>query len=75
LNLPPESYSHTVRQRVAEAAAAQSYDQVVARLRQQTGAPVPKRQCEALVARAAQDFAAFYAAAASAACRRAPRDE
>jgi hypothetical protein len=61
LNLPPETYSHTLRQRVAGAAASQSYDQVVALLSEQTGAPVPKRQCEQLVARSAQDFEAFYA--------------
>lgn len=35
LNLPPETYSHTLRQRVASAAASQSYDQVVALLSEQ----------------------------------------
>lgn len=62
LNLPPEIYSHTVRRRVAVAAAKESYDEVVASIAQQTGAAVPKRQAEELVARAAQDFEAFYQA-------------
>lgn len=62
LNLPPERYSHTVRRRVAEAAAQHSYEEVVAALSQHTGAHVPRRQAEELVARAAQDFEAFYEA-------------
>lgn len=60
LNLPPELYSHTVRRRVAEAAAIQSYDQVVEAIAQQTGATVPKQQCEELAQRAGQDFELFY---------------
>jgi hypothetical protein len=69
LNLPPERYSHTVRQRVAEAAASQSYDEVIAAIASQTGAHVPKRQTEKLVARAAQDFEAFYEAQRQATAR------
>lgn len=60
LNLPPERYSHTVRQHVAEAAAKASFDEVVATIAGHTGAHIPKRQVEELVARAAQDFDAFY---------------
>ena len=60
LNLPAERYSHTVRRRAAEAAAQESYDEVVAALKSQTGAHLPKRQAEQLVARAAQDFDLFY---------------
>ena len=60
LNLPPEIYSHTVRRRVAESVARQSYDQVVISFVTQAGAKVPKRQCEELVWRAAQDFEPFY---------------
>lgn len=60
LNLPPEFYSHTVRRRVAEAVAAQSYDQVVASFSTRAGATVPKLQCEELTQRAAQDFESFY---------------
>lgn len=60
LNLPPERYSHEVRRRVAKEAADGSFEKVVAKLSDQTGAEVGKRQAEELVARAAQDFEAFY---------------
>jgi hypothetical protein len=60
LNLPPERYSHRVRQRVAEEAAKNSFDEVVKVLEQTTGAQVPKRQVEELAMRAAQDFEPFY---------------
>lgn len=61
LNLPPERYSHNVRRLVAETAAAQAFDEVVAQVATHSGAHVPKRQAEELACRAAQDFAAFYA--------------
>jgi hypothetical protein len=60
LNLPPERYSHGVRQRVAVEAAKHAFDDVVATVATTTGAHVPKRQAEQLVVRAAQDFEAFY---------------
>jgi hypothetical protein len=60
LALPRERYSHAVRERVAQAAAQVSFDEVVAQMEHQTGAHVPKRQVEELVQRAAQDFTAFY---------------
>lgn len=60
LALPPERYSHAVRERVAQAAAQLSFDEVVTQLEQQSGAHVPKRQAEELAQRAAQDFTAFY---------------
>ncbi|MGH9849416.1 MAG: ISKra4 family transposase [Blastocatellia bacterium] len=60
LNLPPEHHSHTVRQFVAEAAAKESFDEVVATLDSYTGAQVAKRQAEELTRGAAQDFNAFY---------------
>ena len=60
LNLPPESYSLGVRRCAAEEAACGSFEHVVERLRQTTGAAVPKRQVEELVCRAAEDFDAFY---------------
>ena len=62
LNLPPERYSLEVRRRVAEAAASRSYDEALFELSRNTGAEVPKRQAEQLVARAAEDFDAFYQA-------------
>lgn len=61
LNLPPERYSHNVRRLVAEMAAAQAFDEVVAQVTTHSGAHVPKRQAEELAIRAAQDFAPFYA--------------
>ena len=62
LNLPPERYSLEVRRRVAEAAASRSFDEALLDLSRHTGAEVPKRQAEQLVARAAGDFDAFYEA-------------
>lgn len=60
LNLPQELYSHELRRRVAEEAAKTSFDEVAESITRNTGAEVPKRQIEQLVARAAQDFDAFY---------------
>jgi hypothetical protein len=60
LNLPPERFSHGVRQRVAIEAAKKSFDDVVGTIATTTGAHVPKRQAEQLVERAAQDFETFY---------------
>ena len=51
-----------VRRRVAEAAASRSFDEALFELSRHSGAQVPKRQAEQLVARAAEDFDAFYAA-------------
>jgi len=60
LNLPEESYSLRVRQRVAEESSKNSYDETVESVSGTTGASIPKRQAEQLVERAAQDFDAFY---------------
>jgi hypothetical protein len=62
LNLPVERYSHEVRRRVAIEAAKNAFDEGVQALESYTGAHVPKRQFEELVARAAQDFEDFYEA-------------
>ncbi len=62
LNLPVEKYSHEVRRRVAIEAAKNAFDEGVQTLESYTGAHVPKRQFEELVARAAQDFEDFYEA-------------
>jgi hypothetical protein len=61
LNLPPESYSLEVRRRMSLLASRVSFDAAVAEMEAHTGAPVPKRQAEELVTRAAKDFDAFYA--------------
>ena len=60
LNLPKEIYSLGVRKRVASEAVKTSFDEVVAAVSTTTGAHVPKRQAEELVARASIDFEAFY---------------
>jgi hypothetical protein len=60
LNLPPEIYSHSLRRRVAEAVAKESYDEVIGSLEKQTGVGIPRRQIEQLACRAAQDFNLFY---------------
>ncbi len=56
-----------VRRRVAEAAASRSFDEALFDLSRSTAAEVPKRQAEHLVARAAEDFDAFYEARRAAA--------
>lgn len=60
LNLPRDSFSYGVRRFVAKESATSSFDEVVARLLDYTGAAVAKRQVEQLAVRAAQDFDAFY---------------
>ena len=60
LNLPKEVYSLGIRKRVAMEAVKNSFDEVVAAVSTTTGAHVPKRQSEQLVARASIDFEAFY---------------
>lgn len=60
LNVPPERYAHGVQHRVAVEAARHAFDDVVTAIATTTGAHVPKRQAEQLVARAAQDFETFY---------------
>jgi hypothetical protein len=62
LNLPDELYSHCVRRWVAEHAARESYDIVVAEIGELIGTPLGKRQIEQLAIRAARDFETFYAA-------------
>lgn len=60
LNLPVDLYSHEVARRTALAAARTSFDATVETVANTTGAQVPKRQAEALVRKAAQDFDNFY---------------
>jgi hypothetical protein len=61
LNLPCELYSHVVRRAVAERAACDSYEEVVAAIGERTGMTIGKRQVEQMAARAARDFDDFYA--------------
>lgn len=60
LNLPPESYSHTLQRQIACATAKESFDEVVISIRDQTGVTVPKRQVEEAARRASRDFELFY---------------
>ncbi len=59
LNLPEESYSLEVRQRVAFEAQRSSWDEVVSTMDRDSGAHVPKRQAQQMAKRAAQDLEAF----------------
>lgn len=61
LNLPLERYSHGLRERVGEAAAASSFEATVEHIERHTGGFVPKRQAEELARQLAVDFDAFYA--------------
>ncbi|HEX5080844.1 MAG TPA: ISKra4 family transposase [Blastocatellia bacterium] len=61
LNLPPESYSHTLQRRIAETSAKESFDEVASSIRDRTGVTVPKRQLEETARRASRDFELFYA--------------
>jgi hypothetical protein len=60
LNLPAERYSFGIRRRAAEEATKGSFDEVVNVFDGHSGAAVAKRQIEAVVRRAAQDFDSFY---------------
>jgi len=61
LNLPAERHSHGLRQLAAVEATRGSYTEAAAATARATGVSVGKRQLEALAARAAVDFADFYA--------------
>jgi hypothetical protein len=60
LNLSPDLYSLELQRRVAEEAAKNSFEEVVATIDKTTGGHVPKRQAEEVARRAARDFDAFY---------------
>ncbi len=61
LNLPSDSFSHGVRERVARESAKSSFEGTVDTLTRTTGARVAKRQAEKLAVDAARDFEEFYA--------------
>jgi hypothetical protein len=60
LNLPSERFSCGIRRRAAEEASNGSFDEVVTVVQAHTAATVAKRQVEALVRRAADDFERFH---------------
>jgi hypothetical protein len=61
LNLPPDLYSHPLRERVLDEARRGAWDQAVEHVGKRTGGHVPKRQAEELAVHVSQDFKAFYA--------------
>lgn len=60
LNRPPGYHSFGIRRLVAEHAAKDSFEEVVAEVEAVTGCKVNKRQVEQLAMAAAADFDAFY---------------
>jgi len=53
LNLPADSFSHTVRRQIAEACSKESFDEAIETIKTHTGATVAKRQAQELATRAA----------------------
>lgn len=60
LNLPVQSYSHELQQRLARELAKGSYGEAIESVKIQTGVDIPRRQAETIVRTAAADFQAFY---------------
>jgi hypothetical protein len=61
LNLPSDSFSHGVRERVAREATKNSFEETVETIQRTSGARLGKRQAEKLAFEAARDFDEFYA--------------
>jgi hypothetical protein len=60
LNLPLDTYSHGLRQGLADEVIRGSFDESVAHLKRFGGGQVSKRQSEELAVHLSQDFDAFY---------------
>jgi hypothetical protein len=60
LNLPPDSYSDGLRQRLASQASLTSYDNAVDLVRSNCAGAIPKRQALKVMADMAQDFETYY---------------
>jgi hypothetical protein len=60
LNLPQNSYSHSLQRRLTLEVAKGSYDEAIASIEVQTSIRLPKRQAEEIALTVAQDFDAFY---------------
>jgi hypothetical protein len=60
LNLPPDKYSHGLREVLAEEVIGGSFDAAVGPLARAGGGQVAKRQAEELAVKLSQDFDAFY---------------
>ena len=60
LNLPPDKYSHGLRETVVEEVIQGSFDEAVAHLERWGGGQMAKRQSEEVAVHLSQDFDAFY---------------
>ncbi|MBF0316367.1 MAG: ISKra4 family transposase [Oligoflexia bacterium] len=60
LNLPDNSYSHSLTKELALAVANNSFDESIKIVERMTGVKIPKRQAEDLANNAAKDFDGFY---------------
>ncbi|MBF0188808.1 MAG: ISKra4 family transposase, partial [Magnetococcales bacterium] len=60
LNLPPDKYSHTLREQVSLEASKNSFDEAVKSVLATTAGKVPKRQTEQITVAASRDFESFY---------------
>lgn len=60
LNLPQDSFSHGVHERVAREVAKNSYEEAIETIERTSGAQLGKRQAENLAVDAARDFEEFY---------------
>jgi len=61
LNLPPDKYSHGLREVLVEEVVGGSFDEAVDHLARAGGGQIAKRQAEAVSVHLSQDFDAFYA--------------
>lgn len=61
LNLPPDRYSHGLREVLTEEVVRGSFDEAVRQLQRSGGGQMAKRQAEDVTAHLSQDFDAFYA--------------
>ena len=60
LNLPPDKYSHGLREALVEEVIQGSFDEAVAHLERSGGGQMAKRQSEEIAVHLSQDFDAFY---------------
>ena len=61
LNLPPDKYSHGLREVLVEEVVGGSFDEAVDHLSRAGGGRIAKRQAEEVSVHLSQDFDAFYA--------------
>ncbi len=60
LNLPPDKYSHGLREALVDEVIRGSFDEAVAHLQRSCGGQMAKRQSEEVAVYLSQDFDAFY---------------